>query len=205
LSDLSQARLVVRRIEDLLQEHLPHEIAVLFRAGFHSYQLELALNQASIPFRKYGGLRYTEAAHVKDVMAYVRLLLNPLDMPAFARVAAQHHGIGPKTVEKLYAAAARGDAKITGKAFARFPGLLEDLRFVDGLRAAPQAPAATLGMCWSTTAPGWRPSTQRTGPAASRGWRRLCRWPQAIRIWIFLWPIWPWNRRRKRATTARAG
>ena len=144
LSDLSQARLVVRRIEELLQEHLPHEIAVLFRAGFHSYQLELALNQAGVAFRKYGGLRYTEAAHVKDVMAYVRLLLNPLDLPAFARMAAQHHGIGPKTVEKLYTATARGDAKSVEKAFARFPALLEDMRFVDSLRAAPQTPAATL-------------------------------------------------------------
>lgn len=144
LSDLSQARLVVRRIEELLQEHLPHEIAVLFRAGFHSYQLELALNQAGVAFRKYGGLRYTEAAHVKDVMAYVRLLLNPLDLPAFARMAAQHHGIGPKTVEKLYTATARGDAKNVEKAFARFPALLEDMRFVDSLRAAPQTPAATL-------------------------------------------------------------
>lgn len=88
LSDMSQAKLVVRRIEELLSEHLPHEIAVLFRAGFHSYNLEMALNQAGIPFRKYGGLRYTEAAHVKDVIAYARLLLNPLDLPAFARVAA---------------------------------------------------------------------------------------------------------------------
>lgn len=72
LSDMSQARLVVRRIEDLLTRHLPHEIAVLFRAGFHSYHLEMALNQAGIAFRKYGGLRYTEAAHVKDVMACAR-------------------------------------------------------------------------------------------------------------------------------------
>ena len=62
LSDMSQARLVVRRIEDLLTRHLPHEIAVLFRAGFHSYHLEMALNQAGIAFRKYGGLRYTRAS-----------------------------------------------------------------------------------------------------------------------------------------------
>lgn len=142
---MSQAKLVVRRIEELLSEHLPHEIAVLFRAGFHSYNLEMALNQAGIPFRKYGGLRYTEAAHVKDVIAYARLLLNPLDLPAFARVAGLHSGIGPKTVQKLYAVALSGDAAATEKAFARYPGLLEDMRFVDGLRATPQNPAATFG------------------------------------------------------------
>lgn len=145
LSDMSQTKLVVRRIEELLDKHLPHEIAVLFRAGFHSYNLEMALNQAGIPFRKYGGLRYTEAAHVKDVIAYAHLLLNPLDLPAFARVAAQHSGIGPKTVQKLYAAALAGDAQATEKAFARYPGFLEDMRFVDGLRARPMSPAATFG------------------------------------------------------------
>ena len=144
LSDMTQAKLVVRRIEELLDKHLPHEIAVLFRAGFHSYNLEMALNQAGIPFRKYGGLRYTEAAHVKDVIAYARLLLNPLDMPAFARVAGQHSGIGPKTVEKLYAVATSGDPKAAEKAFAKYPGFLEDMRFVEGLRARPMSPSATL-------------------------------------------------------------
>ncbi len=145
LSDMSQAKLVVRRVEELLDRHLPHEIAVLFRAGFHSYNLEMALNQAGIPFRKYGGLRYTEAAHVKDVIAYARLVLNPLDLPAFARVAGMHSGIGPKTVQKLYAAALAGDAKSTEKAFARHPGLLEDMRFVDDLRARPTSPASLFG------------------------------------------------------------
>ena len=144
LSDASQAKLVVRRVEELLREHLPHEIAVLFRAGFHSYNLEMALNQAGIGFRKYGGLRYTEAAHVKDVMAYARLLLNPLDLPAFARVAAQHSGIGPKTVEKLYAVARSGDAAATEKAFGKHVGFLEDMRFINDLRARPMAPSSTL-------------------------------------------------------------
>ena len=142
LSDMSQAKLVTRRIRELLDEHLPHEIAVLFRAGFHSYNLEMALQQEGIPFRKYGGLRYAEAAHVKDVTAFARLVLNPLDMPAFARVASLHSGIGPKTVEKLYAAARSGEADAITKACARFPEFLADLRFVDGLRARQEAPAA---------------------------------------------------------------
>lgn len=144
LSDMSQAALVVRRIRELLQFHLPHEIAVLFRSGFHSYMLEMALNQAGIAFRKYGGLRYAEAAHVKDVMALARLLLNPLDLPAFARVAASHSGIGPKTVEKLYLVARSGDPAATEKAFAKFPGFLEDMRLVEHLRAASATPADIL-------------------------------------------------------------
>ncbi len=144
VSDLSQADLVVRRVQELLRDHLPHEIAVLFRAGFHSYHLEMALNRAGVAFRKYGGLRYAEAAHVKDVVSYARLCVNPLDMPAFQRVAALHSGIGPKTVQKLYAAAQSGDPAATEKAFARFPGFLDDMRFLDEQRARPLSPADQL-------------------------------------------------------------
>ncbi|MDO5483763.1 MAG: ATP-dependent helicase, partial [Desulfovibrionaceae bacterium] len=160
LSDMSQARLVSRRIRELMDVFLPHEIAVLFRAGFHSYHLEMALQQEGIPFRKYGGLRYAEAAHVKDVMAYARLVLNPLDMPAFARVAALHTGIGPKTVEKLYAVARTGDAAAVEKAFARFPEFLADMRFVDNLRARQEAPASLLGAVLEQ----YRPHLERQYP-----------------------------------------
>lgn len=144
VSDYSQAEVVTRRVAALLDEHMPHEIAVLFRAGFHSYQLEMALNRAGIAFRKFGGLRYTEAAHVKDVIAYARLCLNPLDMPAFQRLAALHSGIGPKTAQKLYTVATAGDAPATEKAFARYPQFLADMRFLDEARALSLPPASTL-------------------------------------------------------------
>ena len=144
LSDISQAKLVVARIRELLARFLPEEIAVLFRAGFHSYHLEMALNHAGIPFRKYGGLRYAEAAHVKDCLSFARLVLNPLDLPAFARLAAMHKGVGPKTVQRLYTAMQQGDAAVTGKALQHHPELLEDLHFIDALRQAPQPPAEML-------------------------------------------------------------
>lgn len=141
LSDETQAALVTRRISELLETYLPHEIAVLFRAGFHSFALEVALKRAGIPFRKYGGLRFVEAAHIRDVVAFARLALNPLDQVAFARVAAMHKGVGPKTVERLHAALRTGDPGAVDRAFARFSELREDLRFVDALRAAAPAPA----------------------------------------------------------------
>lgn len=144
VNDLSQAELVVRRVRELLRDCLPHEIAVLFRAGFHSYHLEMALNRAGIAFRKYGGLRYTEAAHVKDVIAYARLCLNPLDMPAFQRVAALHSGIGPKTMQKLYGVAMGGNAEATEKAFARYPAFLADMRFLDEQRVRVLPPAERM-------------------------------------------------------------
>ncbi len=141
LSDETQAALVTRRIGELLETYLPHEIAVLFRAGFHSFALEVALRRAGIPFRKYGGLRFVEAAHIRDVVAFARLALNPLDLPAFARVAAMHKGVGPRTVERLHTALRTGEPGAVDRAFARFPELREDLRFVEGLRAAAPAPA----------------------------------------------------------------
>ncbi len=137
-SDKSQADVVTRRIVELLKSYLPHEIAVLFRAGFHSYNLEVALNRAGIKFRKYGGLRFAEAAHIKDVLAFARLIVNPLDMQAFERVAVLHKGIGKKTMQKLYNVAIQGDAKATEKAFAKYQGFLTDMRFVDNMRELSQ-------------------------------------------------------------------
>lgn len=140
LSDETQASLVARRIEELLESHAPHEIAVLFRAGRHSFALEAALKRAGIAFRKYGGLRFAEFAHNKDVVAFARLALNPLDLPAFSRIAAMHKGVGPKTVEKLHAALRSGDSAAQARAFARYPELAGDLRFVEHLRESAPAP-----------------------------------------------------------------
>ncbi len=143
-SDKSQADVVTRRIIELLESYLPHEIAVLFRAGFHSYNLEIALNRAGIKFRKYGGLRFADAAHIKDVLSYARLLVNPLDMPAFERVAMLHKGIGKKTMQKLYAIAIKADATATQKSFAKYPDFLQDMQFLDYMRSKIQSPSKQM-------------------------------------------------------------
>lgn len=134
VSDASQAELIARRIDELLNEYPAEEIAVLFRSGYQSYQLESCLRKAGVPFRKYGGARFVEAAHVKDLFAYARLALNPLDLPAFSRLAAFHKGIGPKTAERLYALASKNDLDGLRKTCKKFPDFLADLEFIDGLR-----------------------------------------------------------------------
>lgn len=139
LSDTSEAGLVVQRIEELLATHLPHEIAVLFRAGYHSYPLENALRKAGISFRKYGGLRFIEAAHVKDVLSFARLSLNPLDLPAFSRIAAMHKGIGPKTVARLYDALRKNDPARITQVFAKYAELRADLEFTQNTHAGSPA------------------------------------------------------------------
>lgn len=160
LSDKTQAAVVAARIEDLLNRYSPDEIAVLFRAGFHSFQLEMALNQRGVAFRKYGGLRYAEAAHVKDAVAYARLLINPLDLPSFERVAALHPGIGPKTARKIHAALISGDATALRKALARHESLRADLDFLDTLRARELSPAGIL----SSIVEQYRPRMEQAYP-----------------------------------------
>ena len=144
LSDISQAQLVARRIEELLETHQPRDIAVLFRSGYQSYHLEMELNKRSIGFRKYGGLRYAEAAHVKDVMAFARLVSNPLDLPSFDRIAALSKGIGPKTSRKLFDVACGGDEEALSKACRRWPDFKENLDLVASLRMEQSTPEEVI-------------------------------------------------------------
>ena len=70
--------------------------AVLFRAGHHSAQLEIELTRRNIPFHKYGGLKFVEAAHIKDLLALLRVLENPYDQISWFRVLQMLEGVGPK-------------------------------------------------------------------------------------------------------------
>ena len=75
--------------------------AVLFRTGHHSDLLELELTARRIPFVKYGGLRFLEAAHVKDLLCLLRLVENPADELAWFRVLQLLDGVGPTTARRL--------------------------------------------------------------------------------------------------------
>ncbi len=144
LSDLTQARLVADRVVKLRALYDAGEIAVLFRAGYQSYHLEMELGKAGIPFKKYGGLKYSDAAHVKDVMSYVRLMLNPLDLPAFQRLAGNVKGVGPKTSLKLYEASRVDNPAQLDKGLKKYPDFAADLQLVDTLRRQHHEPAEVL-------------------------------------------------------------
>ena len=83
--------------------------AVLFRASHHSAALELELTRRNVPFVKFGGLKFLDAAHVKDTLALMRFAENPRDRVAGFRVAQLLPGVGPKIAETIVAAAAEGD------------------------------------------------------------------------------------------------
>ena len=85
--DGEQARYVAGKIAELHEQGTPyHEMAVLFRAGFHSFKLELELANRQIDFEKRGGLKLTETAHVKDVVSYLRLVANVRDNLSWHRI-----------------------------------------------------------------------------------------------------------------------
>ncbi|MGH2752176.1 MAG: ATP-dependent helicase [Actinomycetota bacterium] len=77
------------------------EQAVLFRTGHHSAHLEIELTRRNIPFVKFGGLKFVEAAHVKDVVALLRILENPHDELAWFRVLQLIEGVGPATASRI--------------------------------------------------------------------------------------------------------
>jgi DNA helicase-2/ATP-dependent DNA helicase PcrA len=77
---------------------------VLVRSGHHSDVLEIELTARGIPFVKYGGLRFTEAAHVRDFLAALRVITNPSDDIAWFRVLRLHDGIGPAHARRISAA-----------------------------------------------------------------------------------------------------
>jgi DNA helicase-2/ATP-dependent DNA helicase PcrA len=97
-----EAEKVADEIQSLIDEGIsPKEIAVLFRAAFHSQALELELTKRGIAYEYRGGVRFFERAHVKDVLAFLRILNNPEDTIAWSRVLSMQVGIGPAAVEKI--------------------------------------------------------------------------------------------------------
>ncbi len=127
--------------------------AVLFRTAQHSARLELELTRRKIPFVKFGGLKFLEAAHVKDVLALLRWAQNPRDRVSGFRAIQLLAGIGPKTAARILdnvAAAPPGSAPLAGQAvpeaareaWTEFAALIEAI----GPRAAAW-PAAFEHLC----------------------------------------------------------
>ena len=104
-----QTDFVIRRVLELRESGvlLKHQ-AVLFRATHHSLPLELELQRRNIPYKKYGGLKFTETAHVKDLGAILRLAENPRDLSAGMRVLTLLPGVGPANAQRLMDALAEG-------------------------------------------------------------------------------------------------
>ena len=97
-----QARYIVERVLENREEGAAlKQQAVLFRASHHSGPLEIELTRRNIPFVKFGGLKFLDAAHVKDVLALLRFVENPRDRVAGFRTLHLLPGVGPTSAQRV--------------------------------------------------------------------------------------------------------
>ncbi len=102
-SENSQSLFIVDKIESLRKNGVPlNKIAVLIRAGFHSFDLEIELGLEGIPFIKVGGFKFMESAHIKDLLAHLRAYISPLDKISWYRILLLLDKVGPKTAQTIY-------------------------------------------------------------------------------------------------------
>ena len=107
--EATQAREICARVLAAHQDGAAlRDQAVLVRAAHHSDILEIELSARKIPYVKFGGLRFTDTAHVKDFLAAARILANPADDLAWFRLLRLHEGIGPVHARRILVALAPG-------------------------------------------------------------------------------------------------
>lgn len=100
--EATQAREICGRVLEAYESGIQlQQQAVLVRSANHSDVLEIELSARAIPYVKYGGLRFTEAAHVKDFLAAARIVANPADDIAWFRLLRLHEGIGPVLARRV--------------------------------------------------------------------------------------------------------
>jgi len=98
-----QAQFITQRILDLREEDVSlNEIAILYRAHFHSTEVELELNRSDIPYIIRSGRKFFERAHIKDVLSYLRILENPKDQISWNRALKMIRGIGAKGANTIW-------------------------------------------------------------------------------------------------------
>lgn len=102
-NDLDECQYVIEQIRSWLREGgLREEVAILYRSNAQSRVFEQGLIQAELPYRIYGGLRFYDRAEIKDVLAYLRLVMNPADDAAFERIYnLPTRGLGDKTMQQV--------------------------------------------------------------------------------------------------------
>ncbi len=97
-----EARFVTDRVEQLLMEGVsPGEIAVLYRSSYLSSEVEFELLKRKMVYRTYGGKRFVQKAHVKDVLSWLKVAHNPRDTVSWRRLLSMQKGLGPASVEEV--------------------------------------------------------------------------------------------------------
>ncbi len=93
--------IVQHLLEEREQGTSLNDCAILFRSNFHSFDLEIELNKANIPYKKFGGLKFIESAHIKDLLSYLKVIYNEKDVIAISRILKLIKGVGNSTINKI--------------------------------------------------------------------------------------------------------
>jgi DNA helicase-2/ATP-dependent DNA helicase PcrA len=102
-NDEQQAIIIANKIIELQRDGYDFsDIAVLYRAGFHSLRIELELQNQNIPYIVHSGVSFLERAHVKDLLAHLRIIENPEDEISWSRIFSQFQGVGKKIASKIF-------------------------------------------------------------------------------------------------------
>ncbi len=168
-----QSQFIVQSILQLQEEGADlKDIAVLFRSSFLSFDLEIVLTQANIPFRKVGGMRFIEAAHIKDVLSYLRVTENPRDVLAWYRCLKLLDGVGPKTATSILEHFQECEnplhsplPRISGKAKAALEGLVNVLLSACSKQSAEER--------IRTITDWYRPTLERVYDDANKRWKEV--------------------------------
>lgn len=101
-NEADEAFYIVNRIREMRQNFALKDMAILYRSNAQSRVIEEALMQFGLPYRVYGGLRYFDRAEIKDALAYIRIIANRHDDPAFERIInTPTRGIGDRTLTAI--------------------------------------------------------------------------------------------------------
>ncbi len=114
VSEQLQSQFIVHQILELREQGIDlNEIAVLFRSSYLSFDLEIELTKANIPYVKMGGFKFIETAHVKDLIAHLRVVHNPRDVVSWNRILLLLPGVGPRTAQRVVEGIAEGELDLT--------------------------------------------------------------------------------------------
>jgi DNA helicase II / ATP-dependent DNA helicase PcrA len=134
--EATQSRFIAQQILELREQGVElKDIAVLFRAGYQSFDLEIELARLNIPYVKFGGLKLMETAHIKDVVAHLRVLENPRNIVSWTRILLLVDGVGPATAERITDEILRGLNPISPASDARLAQLVHSTG-IDAMLAA---------------------------------------------------------------------
>ncbi|MHA1331367.1 MAG: ATP-dependent helicase [Candidatus Hodarchaeales archaeon] len=116
-----EAEYIVSKILEIREREIPlNQIAVLYRASYHSNFIQAELFKRNIPYVVFGGIRFVERRHVKDIIAYLRIILNPFDAVSWNRVLKLIPGIGNVTASKIVSHIHKLNGKIDFSSFANY-------------------------------------------------------------------------------------